>query len=49
VDAFRENAMVIGAGYHSLQIVCLIVLLAALFQIGRTINTVSESAIRNID
>lgn len=43
VDAFRDNALVIGGGYHVLQIVSLLILLAALFQIGRTINTVPES------
>jgi hypothetical protein len=43
VDAFRDNARVIGDGYHALQIVSLLILLAALFQIGRAINNVSDS------
>ncbi|MAT97189.1 MAG: hypothetical protein CL608_08605 [Anaerolineaceae bacterium] len=43
VDAFRDNAWVVGGGYHILQIVSLFILLAALFQIGRTVNTVPDS------
>lgn len=42
VDAFRENALVIGDGYHVLQIASLLILLVTLFQIGRTISTVPE-------
>ncbi|MCB9007953.1 MAG: prolipoprotein diacylglyceryl transferase [Ardenticatenaceae bacterium] len=35
VDAFRETAWVTGEGFHILQISSLVILLAALFQIGR--------------
>jgi len=43
VDAFRDNPWVIGGGYHVWQIASLLILLAALFQIGRTINIVPDS------
>ena len=36
VDAFRDNPPVVGAGYHILQIVSLLILVAALFQISRS-------------
>jgi phosphatidylglycerol:prolipoprotein diacylglycerol transferase len=35
VDAFRDNALTIGAGYHLVQVASLVILLVALFQIGR--------------
>lgn len=43
VDAFRDNAWIIEGGYHVLQIVNLLILLVALFQIGRTINSAPDS------
>ncbi|MBK8903679.1 MAG: prolipoprotein diacylglyceryl transferase [Anaerolineaceae bacterium] len=43
VDAFRDNVPVIGDGYHLLQIVSLMILLAALFQIGRLAAPLPES------
>ena len=43
VDAFRDNAPVIGDGYHVWQIVSLLILLAALFQIGRAVKNVPDS------
>jgi phosphatidylglycerol:prolipoprotein diacylglycerol transferase len=38
VDAFRDMAWVIGDGYHVLQIVSLLILVAALFQLSRAVN-----------
>ncbi|MCA9919017.1 MAG: prolipoprotein diacylglyceryl transferase [Anaerolineales bacterium] len=35
VDAFRDDVWVIGVGYHGIQIVTLVILLAALFQMSR--------------
>lgn len=43
VDAFRDNARVTEGGYHVWQIASLLILLAVLFQIGRTIATVPDS------
>ena len=43
VDAFRDNPPVIGDGYHLLQIVSLLILVAALFLIGRSAEAVPES------
>ncbi len=43
VDAYRDNAWVLGDGYHVWQIVSLLVLLVTLFQIGRTMNSVPDS------
>jgi prolipoprotein diacylglyceryltransferase len=42
VDAFRDRAWVIGEGYHGLQIVALLILLVALFQIGRTVSVTPD-------
>ncbi len=42
VDAFRDNAWVIEGGYHVWQIVSLLILLAALFQISQTFSNVPE-------
>ena len=43
VDAFRETSSIIGDGYHLVQIVALLILLATLFQIGRTTALVPEN------
>jgi phosphatidylglycerol:prolipoprotein diacylglycerol transferase len=43
VDAFRDNAWVIGDGYHGLQIVTLFILLATLFQIGRMVSSMEDA------
>ncbi len=43
VDAFRDNAPVVGDGYHLLQVVSLVILLAALFQLGQLAKPGSES------
>jgi len=42
VDAFRDNALVIDSGYHVLQIVSLLILLAVLFQLGRLASDLPE-------
>jgi phosphatidylglycerol---prolipoprotein diacylglyceryl transferase len=42
VDAFRENSPIVGDGYHLLQIGSLVILLAALFQIGRMAQAKTE-------
>ncbi len=39
VDAFKENAWLVGDGYHALQIGSLFILLIVLFQLGRTVNS----------
>ena len=41
VDAFRANAWLTNSGYHVLQILSLLILLAALFLLGRQMLTVS--------
>ena len=43
VDAFRDNVLVVGGGYHLLQIVSLLILMAALFLIGRSADGVFET------
>ncbi|VAW43390.1 hypothetical protein MNBD_CHLOROFLEXI01-5335 [hydrothermal vent metagenome] len=43
VDAFRDNALIVGDGYHLVQIASLLILLAALFQISRSIENVPET------
>ena len=42
VDAFRENALTIGEGYHLLQIATLLILLACLYQLSRSADAVPE-------
>lgn len=42
VDAFRENPLTIGDGYHVMQIVYLIILVTVLFQIGRMATLVED-------
>lgn len=44
VDAFRDNPPVIGDGYHLWQIVSLLVLLLALFQLSRTVQAPVEAS-----
>lgn len=43
VDAFRDNVSVIGDGYHLIQIISLVILLVALFQIGQLAKPLPES------
>lgn len=43
VDAFRDNAPVLGDGYHLVQIGSLLILLAALFFISRSIERVPKA------
>lgn len=43
VDAFRDNALIIGDGYHLVQIGSLLILLAALFFISRSIERVPKA------
>lgn len=43
VDAFRDNVPVVGDGYHLLQILSLLVLLAALFRLGQLAKPAPES------
>jgi phosphatidylglycerol:prolipoprotein diacylglycerol transferase len=42
VDAFRDNALTIGAGYHLVQVASLVILMVALFQIGRMTQSKAE-------
>ena len=42
VDAFRDSPLTIGDGYHVWQIVSLLILVAALFQIGRMATLVED-------
>jgi phosphatidylglycerol:prolipoprotein diacylglycerol transferase len=42
VDAFRDNAILILDGYHVLQIIALVILLAVLFQLGRKAQPVAD-------